>query len=394
MLLLLLLILLLFGGGGYWGYGRWGYGGGLGGGLGLVILMAITYLTYLALAGYAWSGVTGRDYLGGMSGTGLIPTMMSTNGVPAGNVCPPPRIPDPIAGIGWLMKVCKRPSELRLSLKARMKSRSESGPRRCIPNWNPPVTTEDALESRTLSFPKANLRSAISWPPIAAPSPSSPYDDTMARCPAKRRHTSAIWRCSSSDKLLGATIACSRIRSSRSASADDCASAAALRASAIRASAVSTSFRALAASAFRPTKTASLACRSCVSFADAKNCTASSPATPMVIKMAPNMTHTGFHSHFLASLNFSNSSGISCQYSTIKPATTKRVITDSHNSNESSEVSRLLMLRSRAEVSIERYENRRRICLLVTAFALILHFTRNMMVPLIAALVQLFRRGL
>ena len=39
MLLLIIILLLLLGGGGYYGYGRWGYGGGLGAIL-LVLLLA------------------------------------------------------------------------------------------------------------------------------------------------------------------------------------------------------------------------------------------------------------------------------------------------------------------------------------------------------------------
>src|SRR5450759_4679179 len=35
-----------------------------------LISWAITYLTFLALAGYAWGGVTGRDYLAFESGYG------------------------------------------------------------------------------------------------------------------------------------------------------------------------------------------------------------------------------------------------------------------------------------------------------------------------------------
>lgn len=43
MLLLIILLVLLFGGGGgYWGYSRWGYGGGLGI-LGTVLLIVLVF---------------------------------------------------------------------------------------------------------------------------------------------------------------------------------------------------------------------------------------------------------------------------------------------------------------------------------------------------------------
>ena len=46
MLLLLIILLLLFaGGGGYYGYGRWGYGGGFGISLGtILVILLIAYL--------------------------------------------------------------------------------------------------------------------------------------------------------------------------------------------------------------------------------------------------------------------------------------------------------------------------------------------------------------
>jgi hypothetical protein len=46
MLILLIVLLLLFGGGGgYYGYGRWGYAGGAGIGLGTILLIVL--LVYL-----------------------------------------------------------------------------------------------------------------------------------------------------------------------------------------------------------------------------------------------------------------------------------------------------------------------------------------------------------
>jgi hypothetical protein len=46
MLILLIILLLLFGGGGgYYGYGRWGYAGGAGIGLGTILLIVL--LVYL-----------------------------------------------------------------------------------------------------------------------------------------------------------------------------------------------------------------------------------------------------------------------------------------------------------------------------------------------------------
>jgi hypothetical protein len=41
LILLIVVLLLLFGGGGYYGYGRWGYRGGAGVGLGTVLLILL-----------------------------------------------------------------------------------------------------------------------------------------------------------------------------------------------------------------------------------------------------------------------------------------------------------------------------------------------------------------
>jgi hypothetical protein len=41
LILLIIVLLLLFGGGGYYGYGRWGYRGGAGLGLGSVLLILL-----------------------------------------------------------------------------------------------------------------------------------------------------------------------------------------------------------------------------------------------------------------------------------------------------------------------------------------------------------------
>jgi hypothetical protein len=41
MLILIIVLLLLFGGGGYYGYGRWGYRGGAGIGMGTVLLVLL-----------------------------------------------------------------------------------------------------------------------------------------------------------------------------------------------------------------------------------------------------------------------------------------------------------------------------------------------------------------
>jgi hypothetical protein len=41
MLILIIVLLLVFGGGGYYGYGRWGYQGGAGVGLGTVLLVLL-----------------------------------------------------------------------------------------------------------------------------------------------------------------------------------------------------------------------------------------------------------------------------------------------------------------------------------------------------------------
>jgi hypothetical protein len=65
-------------------------------------------------------------------------------------------------------------------------------------------------------------------------------------------------------------------------------------------------------------------------------------------------------------------------------------MTDNQNSKESSEFSKLLMLRSSAEASIERYENRRRLCLLITVSALILHCARNIVMVLLGLLRRSF----
>ena len=43
LLLLIVLILLLGGGGGYYGYGRWGYGGGTGISLGTILLIVLLF---------------------------------------------------------------------------------------------------------------------------------------------------------------------------------------------------------------------------------------------------------------------------------------------------------------------------------------------------------------
>jgi hypothetical protein len=43
LLLIILLILLLGGGGGYYGYGRWGYGGGAGISLGTILLIVLLF---------------------------------------------------------------------------------------------------------------------------------------------------------------------------------------------------------------------------------------------------------------------------------------------------------------------------------------------------------------
>jgi hypothetical protein len=43
LLLLIILLLLLGGGGGYYGYGRWGYAGGAGIGLGTVLLIVLLF---------------------------------------------------------------------------------------------------------------------------------------------------------------------------------------------------------------------------------------------------------------------------------------------------------------------------------------------------------------
>src|ERR1039457_1843667 len=98
-----------------------------------------------------------------------------------------------------------------------------------------------------------------------------------------------------------------------------------------------------------------------VSLDDAKNCTHNSPATPTVIRIAPRIIHTGFQSHFLAFLRSPIASGISCQYSMTRPMTTSVVISPSQISREDSEFSRLLILRSRAERSIEHYEHIKRV---------------------------------
>ena len=45
LILLIIVLLLLFGGGGYYGYGRWGYRGGAGVGLGTVlVILLIAYM--------------------------------------------------------------------------------------------------------------------------------------------------------------------------------------------------------------------------------------------------------------------------------------------------------------------------------------------------------------
>jgi hypothetical protein len=41
LILLIIVLLLLFGGGGYYGYGRWGYRGGAGVGLGTVLVILL-----------------------------------------------------------------------------------------------------------------------------------------------------------------------------------------------------------------------------------------------------------------------------------------------------------------------------------------------------------------
>jgi hypothetical protein len=41
LIVLIIVLLLLFGGGGYYGYGRWGYRGGAGVGLGTVLLILL-----------------------------------------------------------------------------------------------------------------------------------------------------------------------------------------------------------------------------------------------------------------------------------------------------------------------------------------------------------------
>jgi hypothetical protein len=45
LILLIIVLLLLFGGGGYYGYGRWGYRGGAGVGLGTVlVILLVAYM--------------------------------------------------------------------------------------------------------------------------------------------------------------------------------------------------------------------------------------------------------------------------------------------------------------------------------------------------------------
>ncbi len=115
---------------------------------------------------------------------------------------------------------------------------SAIGARTCTPLSNSPATIVDALLSATM-MPAAR-RADMICPAKAEPSPSVPYEFTKTAWPLNLRQASAISRCWSRVRLLGATIASSFNRSNRSASAFLFASAARAVASAIRASAVDT----------------------------------------------------------------------------------------------------------------------------------------------------------
>jgi hypothetical protein len=59
------------------------------------------------------------------------------------------------------------------------------------------------------------------------------------------------------------------------------------------------------------------------------------------------------------------------------------VESSSNNPQKSSDFSRALEILSSADRSIDRYERRKRICLLVTSIALLLHIGRSFFVPII-----------
>jgi hypothetical protein len=163
---------------------------------------------------------------------------ISVKTVPLGNDDPPPPIIAAVLGTGTLTATSKCPVERNAVASASIKPFSLAGPRRCTPNWNPPTTRVVARLSSTFSFPSAFRSSARICSPRTAPSPSMPYEETITRWPMNLRHTSPINLCWSRLRLRGETIASSRNRSSRSASAIERAISARASASFARASEV------------------------------------------------------------------------------------------------------------------------------------------------------------
>lgn len=82
-------------------------------------------------------------------------------------------------------------------------------------------------------------------------------------------------------------------------------------------------------------------------------------------------------------LTSARNSPASCQYSSNSPMTTTAVASSRSRPQRSSDFSSALEALSSADKSIEHYERIKRLCLLATFVALILHISRGFLIPII-----------
>ena len=114
--------------------------------------------------------------------------------------------------------------------------------------------------------------------------------------------------------------------------------------------------------------------RSFVSTRDAMYVKSNSPATPNVTKIPPDIVRSLSQGKAdIGHWTRSQKSLTSCQYSKTSPITTSNVAASSIAPQKSRDDSRLLETLSRAEGPIDRYEERKQLCLLISALGPALH---------------------